>query len=71
VTPAAQSILSYARVAELHRQADELAAVVRPSPMVQVARPSSRRGRHDHRRLLLLLAHERRRNAHLIAELVK
>jgi hypothetical protein len=63
-----QTILQSARIAELKAQADELAALVRPPPVVEIAR--SPRGT-DYRRLLLLLALERRRNARLAAELVK
>jgi hypothetical protein len=62
----AQTILQSARIAELQTQANDLAVLVRPSPVVEISRH-----RTDHRRLLLLLAYERRRSARLIAELVK
>lgn len=62
-----QTILQSARIFEMQTQANELAALVRPAPVVVSA---SRRGT-DHRRLLLLLARERRRNVRLAAELVK
>jgi hypothetical protein len=63
-----QPILQSARIAELHAQANELAALIRPSPVVELR---SARRNTDHRRLLLLLAYERRRNARLAAELSK
>jgi hypothetical protein len=63
-----QTILQSARIAELQMQANELAALVRPAPVVEI--PRTRRGT-DHRRLLLLLARERRRNVRLVAEFAK
>jgi hypothetical protein len=66
MTPQMQSILQNARIAELHAQANELAVLVRPSPVIEISRH-----RTGHRRLLLLLAYERRRSARLIAELAK
>lgn len=66
----AQAINRAAHIAELRRNASELAANVRPAAVVEIPRQSSRRS-VDHRRLLLLLAQERRRRARLVAELVK
>jgi hypothetical protein len=68
MTPQTQAILRSARIAELKAQANELAALVRSPPVVEIR--ASRRGA-DHRRLLLLLALERRRNVRLAAELAK
>jgi hypothetical protein len=63
-----QAILRSARIAELHAAASALAeACKRPAPVILPRLSSSARDR----RLLLLLARERRRNARLVAELVK
>jgi hypothetical protein len=66
-----QHILRTARIAELEAQANELAALVRPAPVVRLSRPSSSRRGNDRRRLLLLLALERRRSARLAEELTR
>jgi len=63
-----QTILQGARVAELRRRANALAVLVRPPPTLRSPRSAARRGL-ERRRFLLLLAHERRRSARLIAEL--
>lgn len=70
MTPQTQAILQSARVAELRAHADELAALARPAPVIEFPRRHPRRDA-DHRRLLLLLARERRRSTRLIAELVR
>ena len=57
------NLLAASRLAELRQQADELAAVARP--------PAPIRTSPANRRLLLLIARERRRIARLLAELVK
>jgi hypothetical protein len=57
-----QNILASARVAELKLAADKLAAAARPPAVVAITHDPAR----DRRRLLLLLAHERARNAKLL-----
>jgi hypothetical protein len=59
-------VLQSARVAELRMAAEEISALCRRPVAVSLPRlPSS-----DRRRLLLLLAHERRRNARLVELIV-
>jgi hypothetical protein len=68
VTPQTQAILQSARIAELRVAANALAAACkRPTPVILPRMSSSARDR----RLLLLLARERRRSARLVAELMK
>lgn len=62
----AQAILQSARIAELRFAAAEVAALCRPAVAVELPRNHS-----DRRRLLMLLAHERRRNAKLVNLLIK
>ena len=62
----AQSLLVSARIAELEREVDELARAAAPAPRVEL--PPGASGR---RRLIAMLAHERRRNAKLVAELLR
>jgi len=57
-----QMILASARVAEMKAAAVELSAAGRPPARVALTRDLVR----DRRRLLVLLAHERRRNAKLV-----
>ena len=59
-----QAVLRGARVAELRNAAAEVTTLCRPVPVIELPR-----GR-DRRRLLMLLAYERRRSARLI-ELLK
>ena len=61
-----QSLMQSARVAELARDADELARLAKPAPRVELPRDDSGR-----RLLIALLARERRRNARLMAELLR
>jgi len=70
MTPQAQTILRAARVAELKATASSVAALCRPPAAVELPR-AHRDGNSGRRLLLLLLARERRRNARLVAELVK
>jgi len=68
MTPQVQAILQNARIAELRAAANALAvACKRPTPVILPRMSSSARDR----RLLLLLAHERKQRARLIAELAK
>jgi hypothetical protein len=68
MTPQLQTILQSARIAELRAAANALAmACKRPAPVILSRLSSSARDR----RLLLLLARERRRSARLVAELMK
>lgn len=60
-------ILASARVAELRLSADEIAAASRGLGSIELTRDPIR----DRRRLLALLARERRRNAILLAELLR
>jgi hypothetical protein len=57
-----QSLLASARVAELKHAAAELSSATRPPARVVLTREAER----DRRRLLMLLARERRRNAKLV-----
>jgi hypothetical protein len=59
------NLLAASRLVELRREADRLAVDARPPGRVVVPRSK------DNRRLLLLVARERRRAARLLAELVK
>lgn len=70
MTPQAQTILRAARVAELKATASSVAALCRPPAAVELPR-STRDGNSGRRLLLLLLARERRRNARLVAELIR
>ena len=67
MTTRVANLLASAHVAELRAQADELVAVARPPVRVELPRDP----RQANRRLLLLVARERKRNARLLAELVK
>jgi|KBSMisStaDraftv2_1062788.scaffolds.fasta_scaffold02656_13 hypothetical protein len=69
MTPQAQTILRAARIAELKASASSVAALCRPPAAVEL--PRSRDGNSGRRLLLLLLARERRRNARLVAELIR
>jgi hypothetical protein len=60
-----QSLLASARVADLRRDAADLAAATRPAAVVLTRDPV-----RDRRRLLALLAHERARSRMLV-ELLK
>jgi hypothetical protein len=60
-----QAILQSARVADLRTAANEVAALCRPSAPVELPRKQG-----DRRRLLMLLACERRRSAKLV-DLIK
>ena len=61
------NLLASARVAEMRAQAENLAAAARPPARVELPQDP----RQARRRLLLLVARECRRNASLLAELVK
>ena len=61
-----QAILRSARIAELHARADEVAALCRPAATVELPRSGN-----DRRRLLMLLARERRRSKRLVDELTR
>jgi hypothetical protein len=61
----AANLLASARVAELRAQAEDLAAAARPPARITAPRSPG------NRRLLLLIARERRRSARLLSELVK
>lgn len=65
----AQTILQFARVAELRETASSVAALCRQPAVVEL--PRTRSGDNGRRRLLMLLVRERRRNAALIAELLR
>lgn len=67
MTSQVANLLASARVAELHTQADELAMAARPPVRVELPRDP----RQANRRLLLLVARERKRSARLLAELGK
>jgi len=69
MTPQAQTILRAARIAELKASASSVAALCRPPAAVEL--PRSRDGNSGRRLLFLLLARERRRNARLVAELIR
>jgi hypothetical protein len=71
MTPQAQTILRAARVAELKATASSVAALCRPPAAVELPRHTRRDGNSGRRLLLLLLARERRRNARLVAELIR
>jgi hypothetical protein len=58
------AILQSARVAELAERAAVVATLCRPPTVVELPH-NSRRDERDRRRLLMLLARERRRNASL------
>jgi len=64
-----QTILQAARVAELRALASSTATLCRPPAAVEL--PRTRDGNSGRRLLLLLLARERRRNARLVAELIR
>ena len=67
MTQRVAALLASARVAELRAQAETLAAAAAPPARVELPQDP----RQARRRLLLLVARERRRNATLLAELVK
>jgi hypothetical protein len=69
MTPQAQTILRAARIAELKAAASSTAALCKPPAAVEL--PRSRDGNSGRRLLILLLARERRRNARLVAELIR
>ena len=70
MTPQAQAILQSARIAELRESATAVATLCKPPAVVELPRTRDD-GNSGRRRLFLLLARERRRNARLVAELVK
>jgi hypothetical protein len=62
MTSLQQAILQNARVAELRANAKEVATLCKSPPAVELPRSPT-----DRRRLLALLARERRRNVRLVA----
>jgi hypothetical protein len=69
MTPQVQAILQSARIAELRDTTSSVARLCRPPGAVELPRHGD--GNNGRRLLFLLLARERRRNARLVAELVK
>jgi hypothetical protein len=59
------AILQSARIAELRDHAALVASLCKAPAVVELPH-NSRRGDHDRRRFLMLLAHERRRNSRLV-----